>query len=119
MTNEQTPGVGMQLVPQAAVYTTDGAHLGEVGETRPEHFKVIGPLFDAFWLRRDCVRESTAERVVVGFGEDELADYRLSDPGAAGVVPGGPHSRAYIPGATPEQASDLFDPNATSPADRT
>lgn len=118
MSEQQMSDPAAQLVPQAGVYTVDGAHVGEVGETRPEHFKVTGQLFDAFWLRRDCVRESTAERVVVAFREEELADHRLSDPGAAGAVPGGSQSRPYIPGATPEQASDLFDPNSAGPADR-
>jgi len=92
------------------VVTSDGATLGSVGETRPQHFKVESSGEADYWLLRECVTEASPERVVVGFDTDEQDQYRLTDPGAPGVVPGGPRGRPYLPGATPEEANELYDP---------
>lgn len=95
------------------VLTTDGQELGTVQETRPSHFQVRGS-GGSYWLRRETVRESDGS-LTVSFTADELSHHRLTDPGLSGAVPATSRQRAYLPGATPDEASDLYDPE-TAPA---
>lgn len=95
----------------AEVFASDSAPLGRVNETRPEHFQVDpAESGGAFWLRRSDVASTTEERVIVTFVRDELDEHKGSDPGAVGAVGATSEQRAFIPGATPSEANDLFDP---------
>lgn len=102
------------------VFLRDGAQLGEVGETRPDHFQVV-EAEDAvgfgsdFWLERAIVETGSTDRLVVAFARDQLPTYRTADPGAAHVVLATSKHDAYIAGATPDEANELADPTLESP----
>lgn len=101
------------------VFSHDGSQLGEVGETRPDHFQVLHTdktpgMGDDFWLDRSAIETANAQRIVVGFVIDELQEYRTADPGAANVVPATSRHDAYIAGATEDEANELADPTVES-----
>jgi len=91
------------------VVSSDGQEVGSVSETRPSHFAVTHGS-GSFWLRREDVQESAGGGLRLSFPADELTHHQLTDPGMAGAVPATSRERAYLPGATPEEASDLYDP---------
>jgi len=69
------------VYPGADVLTADGAVLGTVKEVSDISFKVDARLAPDFWLGRDYVLESTAERVVMSFDRDHLEAYKLGSKG--------------------------------------
>ena len=98
----------------ALVVSADGKVLGSVDETRPEHFQTKVEGGQDFWLERRRVTHAGPDRVEVDFAEGDLAEWRLSDPGAVGAVGATSTQPAYIRGATPEDANELFDPSTAS-----
>jgi hypothetical protein len=95
----------------ASVSTQDDVIVGEVDEVRPDHFQIITGAGESLWVPRSTVVVATEERVLLGFAATELDGYTTGDPGAPGAVPATSRHPAYIPGASPEDANDLADPN--------
>ena len=98
-----------QVSQKMNVLSSDGEALGVVSETRPSHFAVATG-GGTIWLRRDDVRSSEGDVLTVSFPADELSHHQLTDPGLPGAIPATSRERAYLPGATPEEASELYDP---------
>lgn len=96
------------------VRSSDGRELGRVDETRPSHFAVRSN-GDSYWLRRDEVARSDTRSLTLGFPADSLSHHKLSDPGLSGAVPATSRERAYLPGAKPDEASKLYDPDTAPP----
>ena len=97
------------------VFAHDGVQLGEVGETRPDHFQVVHAeglpgRGNQLWLERSTIEATDDGRILVGFVLDQLEDYRMAEPGAAHVVPATSKHDAYIAGATEDEANELADP---------
>ena len=64
----------------APVIAQDGDQLGTVKEVRGTFFKVDAPMQPDFWLRTDCVAQSSSGEVRLGFSKDRLGDYQFSSP---------------------------------------
>jgi hypothetical protein len=65
----------------ARVFTADGASLGTVAEVGDVSFKVDVRMARDYWLGRDYVTDSSAERVSLSFPKADLKAHKLGSAG--------------------------------------
>lgn len=61
------------------VTTQDGEAVGTVKEVQAGYFKVDVRLQPDYWLQADFARVTTDGQVVLGFGKDELGQYKVKE----------------------------------------
>jgi hypothetical protein len=68
----------MPAVSQGArIYTADGASIGKVAEVGDVSFKVDARMARDYWLGRDYVTDSSADRVSLSFPKSDLKAHKL------------------------------------------
>jgi hypothetical protein len=67
----------IELTPGQPVYTADGKRLGPIKEVQTGRFKISVRFGRDYWLSCRQVTTSDPDAVVMGFGSDELSEYKL------------------------------------------